>query len=153
MGYGRNAVYMAKMGYSVKGVDISQDAVAGALNLAGKHGVQIEARRVDLEKRYQIDQNYYDIIICFNYLQRNLISSMKKGIRNGGLIVYETFIEDQYKFGRPKNPDHLLKNNELLRMFEDFRCLRYREGIIDGVKAVAGIVAEKVDTISSLKRE
>ena len=59
-------------------------------------------------------------------------------------MVYETFIIDQAQFGKPRNPDHLLMHNELLNMFRDFRCLRYREGIIESGKAIASIIAEKV---------
>ena len=62
------------------------------------------------------------------------------------MVVYETFIVEQAQFGKPKNPDYLLKHNELLSMFHDFRCLRYREGIVEPGKAVAGIVSEKVPT-------
>ena len=145
MGCGRNAVYMAKMGYLVEGLDISSDAVSGALELARKHGVKIQASIVDLEKGYQIPEKAYDVIICFNYLQRSLIQSIKNGVRCGGFVVYETFIIDQTRFGRPKNPDYLLKHNELLVLFDGFRCLRYREGIINGARAVAGIIAEKVN--------
>ena len=82
-------------------------------------------------------------IICFNYLQRSLIPQIKKGIRSGGMVVYETFIVDQAQFGRPRNPDHLLKHNELLDMFREFRCLRYREGILEERKAVASLIAQK----------
>lgn len=60
------------------------------------------------------------------------------------MVVYETFIVDQVQFGKPRNPDHLLRRNELLDMFCDFRCLRYREGIIDGKRAIASILAEKL---------
>jgi len=69
---------------------------------------------------------------------------MKEALRTGGMIVYETYIVDQAWFGRPRSPDHLLEQNELLQMFREFRCLRYREGIIESRKALAGIVAEKV---------
>lgn len=143
MGYGRNAIYLAKMGYLVDGLDISEEAVNESFRLAEKQGVEINAKIIDLENEYRVPENYYDVIICFNYLQRSLIPSIKNGIRIGGIIVYETYIIDQTQFGRPKNPEHLLKHNELLRLFQEFRCLRYREGIIDGKKAVAGILAEK----------
>ena len=84
------------------------------------------------------------MIVCFNYLQHSLIPQIKDGLRKGGIIVYETFIVDQAQFGKPKNPDYLLKQNELLNLFRDFHCLRYREGIIENRKAIAGIVAEKI---------
>jgi 2-polyprenyl-3-methyl-5-hydroxy-6-metoxy-1,4-benzoquinol methylase len=144
MGRGRNAIYLSKMGFEVKGVDISPEAVDNALALARRSHVDLKARVADLEKHYQIEKRAYDVIVCFNYLQRSLITQIKEGLRLGGMVVYETYTIDQPQFGRPKNPDYLLKYNELLDMFRDFRCLRYREGIVEGRKAVASIVAEKV---------
>ena len=144
MGSGRNAIYLAKMGFDVQGVDISPEAVNTALELAKKAGVTIKAQVADLEKGFHITEEAYDVIICFNYLQRSLIPQIKYGLRQGGMVVYETFIVDQAQFGNPKNRDYLLEHNELLDMFRDFRCLRYREGIIGGRKAVASVVARKV---------
>jgi len=144
MGAGRNAIYLARMGFEVEGIDISAEAVNNALESARKVGVAIRARIADLEKSYHIEKGAYDVIICFNYLQRSLIPQIKDGLRKGGMVVYETFIVDQAQFGKPKNPDYLLKHNELLDMFRDFRCLRYREGIIESRKAVAGMIAEKI---------
>ena len=143
MGTGANAVYLARMGFEVEGVDISAEAVNTALELARKSGVNLKARLADLESNYRIRKSSYDVIICFKYLQRSLIQQMKDGLRTGGMVVYETFIVDQARFGKPKNPDHLLKHNELLYLFRDFRCLRYREGIFESRKAIASIIAEK----------
>ena len=143
MGCGANAVYLARMGFEVEGVDISAEAVNTALELARKSGVNLKARLADLESNYRIRKSSYDVIICFKYLQRSLIQQMKDGLRTGGIVVYETFIVDQARFGKPKNPDHLLKHNELLDLFRDFRCLRYREGIFESRKAIASIIAEK----------
>ena len=143
MGTGRNAIYLAKMGFEVEGVDMSPEAVNTALESAEKVGITIRAQVADLEVNYYIEKGAYDVIICFNYLQRSLISQIKDGLRQGGIVVYETFIIDQVQFGKPKNPDYLLRHNELLNMFRDFRCLRYREGIIEGRKAVASIIAQK----------
>ena len=145
MGSGQNAVYLARMGFEVEGVDISPEAVSNALELARRAGITIKAEVADLEGNYRLDKNAYDVIICFHYLQRSLIPQIKDGLRKGGMVIYETFIVDQAKlFGKPKNPDYLLQHNELLDMFRDFRCLRYREGIIDGRQAIASILAEKI---------
>lgn len=144
MGNGRNAIYLAQAGFTVTGVDCSVEAVNVARETARRVGVRITALVADLESDYAIDKGVYDVIICFNYLQRSLIPQIKAGIRPGGMVVYETFIIDQVQFGRPRNPDFLLQHNELLEMFREFRCLRYREGIIEEKKAVAGIIAQKV---------
>lgn len=144
MGSGRNAIYLAKMGFQVEGVDISREATDEALAYARKEGVSIQARVEDLETIPNFEEEVYDLVLCFNYLQRSLISQMKNWVKPGGMLVYETYTVDQTQFGRPRNPDHLLRHNELLHAFQDFHVLRYREGIIEGRKAVASIVAQKV---------
>lgn len=144
MGGGRNSVYLASKGFQVEGIDNSQETIDGALKLAQEKQVKIKPHLVDLEKDFFIKEESYDVIICFNFLQRSLISHMIKGLRPNGVIVYETYITDQAQFGKPSNPDYLLKHNELLRLFSSFRCLRYHEGIYNNSKAVAGIVAEKI---------
>jgi len=144
-------VYLAKIGYETEGIDISREAVGAALELARKSGVHLKTRIQDLEGNIHFDKGAYDVIICFNYLHRPLIPKMKDALRTGGMIVYETYIVDQARFGRPRNPNHLLKRNELLHMFQEFRCLRYREGIIESRKALAGIVVEKVVGVNGSK--
>jgi len=143
MGYGRNAIFLAKAGFEVEGVDISDEAAAGASRAAMAAGVNLSVRVADIEAGYAIDAGAYEVILCFNYLHRPLIPEIRKGLSNGGMVVYETFIVDQARFGRPRNRDHLLEHNELLDMFRGFRCLRYHEGIMGPHRAVAGIIAEK----------
>ena len=144
MGSGRNAIYLAKMGFQVEGVDVSSEAVEKTLARARDEGVSIRIRVEDLEKIPYLDEEVYELVICFNYLQRSLMPQMKNWVKPGGMLVYETFIIDQSQFGRPRNPDHLLRHNELLYTFRDFRVLRYVEGVVEGRKAVASIVAQKV---------
>lgn len=143
MGGGRNAIYLAGQGYEIDGLDISPEFVEIANERAKQKGVCLNTQVADLENNYKIPENTYDLIICFNYLQRNLIPQIKAGLCNGGMIVYETYTVDQIQFGKPKNPDHLLKQNELLDMFRDFRCLYYWEGVLEENRAIARIIAEK----------
>ena len=143
MGKGSNAVFLARMGYEVEGVDISPEAVSQALEKARKAKVTLKAQVADLEGEYVIRKGSYDVIICFRYLQRSLIPQIKNGLKNGGMVVYETFTIDQARFGKPKNPDYLLKHNELLDMFRDFQCLHYWEGILDDRAALAQIIAKR----------
>jgi tellurite methyltransferase len=143
MGAGRNAIYLARMGFDVEGVDVSISSVDEALARAREASVSIRTRVVNLEKFPDFGKENYDLVICFNYLQRALLPKMKDWLKPGGVLMYETFIIDQSQFGRPKNPDFLLQHNELLHAFGDFRVLRYREGIIENRKAVASLLAQK----------
>jgi len=146
MGTGANSVFLALKGFKVEGVDISAEAINTALDWAHQSGVNLKTRIADLESNYIIQRHSYDVIICFKYLHRALIQQIKDGLRNGGVVVYETFIVDQARFGKPKKLDHLLRHNELLDLFRDFRCLRYREGIFETRRAMASIIAEKTST-------
>jgi tellurite methyltransferase len=143
MGSGRNAIFLAKMGFKVEGVDASPEAINQALDQARREGVRIQTRLEDLEKIPHFDEGAYDVVICFNYLQRSLLPKMPNWLKPGGILVYETYIVDQVQFGKPRNPDHLLRHNELLFTFRELRVLRYREGIMQGQKAIASILAQK----------
>jgi len=143
-GRGRNAVYLARQGFEVEGVDISGEALDAARSLATSFGVSLALRLMDLEKDVLLPKEVYDVVVCFNYLHRPLIPRLKQALRWGGMMVYETYIVDQARFGKPKNPEHLLKHNELLKLFQDFRCLRYHEGIMERRKAIAGYIGVKI---------
>lgn len=143
MGEGRNALYLAEQGFEVEGVDIDQNAVKTCKERASKRGIKIQAYIADLTG-YQILEENYDLILCFRYLQRDLIPKMKAGLKSGGVIIYETFLIDQHiRFGTPKHREYCFKQNELLRFFKDFRILYYREGFVTEDKALAGLVAQK----------
>lgn len=143
-GRGRNAVYLARQGFEVEGVDILGEALDAARSLAESFGVSPALRLMDLEKDVLLPEEAYDVVVCFNYLHRPLIPRLKQALRLGGMMVYETYIVDQARFGKPKNPEHLLKHNELLKLFQDFRCLRYHEGIMERRKAIAGYIGVKL---------
>jgi SAM-dependent methyltransferase len=145
MGAGRNAVYLAKEGFQVEGIDISAEAVDKALTLAAGEGAKISTIVADLENGYVLPPATYDVIVCFYYLHRPLIAEIKQALRPGGVVVYETYNADQAQWGRPSNPDHLLQPNELFNMFCDYRVLRYREGVFEPRKAIASIIARKPD--------
>ncbi|MDY7038234.1 MAG: methyltransferase domain-containing protein, partial [Thermodesulfobacteriota bacterium] len=56
MGRGRNAVYLARMGFEVEGIDLSTDAVSDALEWARQSEVNIKTHLTDLENNYHIEK-------------------------------------------------------------------------------------------------
>jgi tellurite methyltransferase len=143
MGSGRNAVFLAEHGFHVTGVDNDPASLNQASETARARGVTITAVRGDLENGYAIPADSYTTVICFNYLHRPLFPAIRAALKPGGVIIYETYTVDQGRFGPPHSPDHLLRYNELLKVFRGYRCLRYHEGIVENRKAVAGIIAVK----------
>jgi tellurite methyltransferase len=146
-GEGRNAIFLAEHGFDVDGVDLSETGLRKARKLAKETGVKIHTVVADLDT-YSIEKERYDLIANFYFLRRNLIPKIKKGVKKGGRVIFETYTLGQRSLGMrgPKNPKYLLKPNELLHLFKGFRILLYREGIFreDGRrKTIASLIAEK----------
>ena len=143
MGEGRNSVYLAKMGFAVDGVDLSGVALRKARLLAHENQVTLNSVIADLTQ-YKIKPNYYSLIIEFDYLQRDLIPQIKRGLKRGGVIVFENGTVDQLinRKGDGLRQDLLLKKGELREFFKDFEILVYRE-TNDGKDAKASLIARK----------
>jgi len=149
MGEGRNAIYLATRGFDVDGVDSDPESVARARCAARKLGAPIRAITGNIEDgTYILPIETYDSIVVFNYLHRPLFNDIKRGVVPGGVVIFQTFTEEQRRFGRPTNPDHLLRNGELRETFASWEILKYRElaGPSRGsgkMRAIASIVARK----------
>ena len=143
MGEGRNAVFLAKKGFSVDGVDISEVALRKAKKLARDNSTTINAFYADLNT-YTIKPESYDVILNIDYLQRSLVSQIKKGLKKGGMVVYESLTVDQLKNagGKALRRDYLLDKGELKQLFSDLEIVVYREHN-DGKEARAQLIARK----------
>ena len=126
-GKGRNAVFLAERGFVVDAVDISEVALQEARKQAEEKGLTISFRKADLDN-IELPEAAYDMVLNFNFLLRSLIPKIKKSLKLGGHVVFETFLIEQQDIGHPKNPAYLLGHNELLELFRDFRILYYHEG-------------------------
>jgi 2-polyprenyl-3-methyl-5-hydroxy-6-metoxy-1,4-benzoquinol methylase len=146
-GEGRNAVFLAQHGFDVDGVDISGIGLKKVEKLAREVEVKIQTVLADLNT-YPIERGRYDLIANFYFLDRSLIPKIKKGLKKGGMVIFETYLLEQRALSTagPKNPKYFLKPNELLKLFRDFRILFYREGIFKEDarrKAIASLIAQK----------
>ena len=127
-------------------MDISAVALDEGRKRAGSKQLRIDWRQSDLEV-VQLEEAAFDLVVTFNYLQRSLFAQIKRAVKTGGYVIYETYLIDQKELGHPKNSDYLLRHNELLEHFRDFRVLYYREGKItegDEVSHRAGILAQRI---------
>jgi SAM-dependent methyltransferase len=132
MGNGRNAIYLARKGWKVTGVDISQAAVKQAQAEASKLKVDFEARAGDVEKM-DLGRDKYDLIVCM-YVHMVAIRNARKfidALKPGGLLVVEGHHAEAQSLGlRPVSggpPGY--GNNQLLHAFDRLRILRYEDKI------------------------
>lgn len=147
-GEGSNAVFLAKQGWEVDAVDISPVGLRKARNLAKQAGVKVNLIQADLDS-YRISGEEYDQITVFYFWDRRLIPRLKKGLKKGGRILFETYTLETLLLGLegPREARYLLKANELLDFFRDFRVLFYREGVFREAgrrKAIASLIVQKI---------
>lgn len=55
----------------------------------------------------------FDAVVVTNYLWRPLFPALLASLKPGALLIYETFMIGNERFGKPSNPDFLLKRDEL----------------------------------------
>ncbi|HVE57786.1 MAG TPA: methyltransferase domain-containing protein [Pyrinomonadaceae bacterium] len=123
-GTGRHAIFLAEKGWRVTAVDNSAVGIEIARQRATEKALEIDFCAADLEKgEFQIEENAYDLICDFYYLQRDLFAAMKKGVKPDGIIIATIHIygegEDAGRF--------LLREGELKEFFNDFEILHYHE--------------------------
>ncbi|MGZ3710009.1 MAG: class I SAM-dependent methyltransferase [Bdellovibrionota bacterium] len=143
MGEGRNAVFLAKKGFNVDGVDLSEVALKKARQLARQNRTFVNTINADLTT-YSIKPESYDVILNIDYLQRSLIPQIKRGLKHGGIVIFENETVEQVKNVPDQKlvREYLLEKGELRTAFKEFEILVYRE-TNDGKEAKASLVARK----------
>ncbi len=124
-GRGRNSIYLARAGWNVTAVDISQVALDDLAEIPAHPG-RIRTVLADLEAgEFQIEPASYDLIVDTFYLQRDLFPSIRKGLRSGGLFAAEIPMEDAT--ASLIDPGYLMKPAELRALFDGWTIDLYQE--------------------------
>ncbi len=146
-GDGRNARYLAELGYAVDAIDASDVAVDALRAAAIERGLDVTPRVVDLE-REPLPPGPYDVIVTMNFLQRDLFDALHDALGPGGLLVYETLGRAHVdELGRSFNPAYLLEAGELTRAFARLQIVDHFEGVTErsgGQRGVGAIVARRL---------
>lgn len=147
-GAGRHTRMLLDMGLQVEAVDRD---IAALLPLAGP---RCEVRAIDLETgdAWPLDGGY-DAIVVTNYLYRPLLPAIVAALAPAGVLMYETFMLGNERFGRPRNPEFLLRPGELLDVctgltvmaFEQGRVSAPRPAMVQRIAAVNGPVGQLPD--------
>lgn len=165
-GVGRHALWLAKRGWNVELIDISEIGIERARRTVADHldypitklskrsgpsqlaADQLHPRGTictevrDLQTCGDLGQGEYDLILVFFYLQRSLFPALISALKPGGLLIYKTYTVEQRGFsGGPTHPMHLLKPDELRHAFASLQILFYQETI--NKKAIAELAVRK----------
>ena len=154
MGEGRNAVYLAENGFDVTGVDISAVGIEKCERLAEERGVVVNSVVANLTD-YDMGREQYDLITNFYFFDKSILPGVIDSLKPGGIFIFETYSRDHPKHSKfgPKNPDYLVKPNELLEIFKSLRILYYEdmvtelnEGMHKGKAALIRLIARKPES-------
>ena len=123
-GHGRHARYLAARGALVTALDRDEAALALLRKVAG-----INILAVDIESApWPFVAGAFDAIVVTNYLHRPLFPQLAAALTPGGVLIYETFMAGNERYGRPSNPQFLLRPGELLSAVQGLRVVAFEEG-------------------------
>lgn len=118
-GAGRHAKLFVARGLDVVAVDREPHAIPG-VNLV----------RADLEdgSPWPFPGQRFGGIVVTNYLHRPLFGRLAAALDEGGVLIYETFMAGNERFGKPSNPSFLLRPGELLQAFHELTIVAFEQG-------------------------
>ena len=133
-GKGRHITAVFKRGYEASFKITAVDANRQILEklTAGLEGrKEITAVCLDLERKglvlaEALGDRLFDLVLVTNYLHRPLLGQIFSLVSPGGLLLYETFGKGNEIFGRPSNPDFLLREGELASALPDRFTMRHQ---------------------------
>lgn len=128
-GRGRHSLLMHACGYRVEAVDRDADAMAGISAMAP----DISTLVADLEgASWPYPGRRFDGIVVTNYLFRPLLPLLLDALEEAGVLIYETFMAGNERFGKPSNPEFLLRPGELLDVVHGrLTVIAFEQGIVD----------------------
>jgi Uma2 family endonuclease len=124
-GAGRHTRLLLDRGYRVRAVDREVTA------LRGLAGPRCEVVELDLEtgESWPLGSGY-DAIVVTRYLHRPLLPAIAAALAPRGSVIYETFAQGNERFGRPRDPEFLLRPGELLDAFAGLTIVAFEQGEI-----------------------
>jgi len=115
----RHARFLAHLGYSVTAVDRESRSIAG-----------VRFVQADLEggNPWPLPGERFQGIVVTNYLHRPLFPVLADALAPGGVLLYETFMLGNERYGKPSNPAFLLRPGELWQAFAGLHIVAFEQG-------------------------
>lgn len=127
-GTGRHSLMLARAGFAVHAIDYSLPAMVKLAAAARAEELPVYPLVADLDS-FPLPAARYNTIINTCFLDRKLIPALKRALKIGGALLFDTFLIDQAEIGHPRNPAFLLGHYELRTLLEGLEIIRYREGL------------------------
>jgi SAM-dependent methyltransferase len=129
-GGGRHALAIARTGRVVHAIDRDRMRCLELARRARSEGAPVRVVCADLE-RQPIPRRRYALVVNTCYLQRSLVPALVQALLPGGLLLFETFLEEQLATGHPRNPAFVLAHGELPQLVAPLEVLVHHEGAVE----------------------
>ncbi len=126
-GTGRNAIFLAQNGYQVTAIDISQAALHWCDQISAKLGVKVKTLEADL-LAFDLGNEVWDLATNLYFYEPSIFRGLKKAIKPGGHIIFQTYGKDQKKFKwGPSNDAYLVHPQDLEDEFKDWELIYFEK--------------------------
>jgi SAM-dependent methyltransferase len=124
-GGGRHSKFFLERGLQMVAVDRVPQQIPGARFI-----------QADLEdgSPWPLPGEQFEGVVVTNYLNREIFPEIQDSLKPGGVLIYETFMLGNERFGKPSNPAFLLRPGELRECFSGLSVKAFEEGEVTGPK-------------------
>jgi SAM-dependent methyltransferase len=124
-GAGRNALWLARNGWSVTAVDGAEEAIAILRRRAAEQNLEIATHVANLERgEFHIEPGAWDLVAMCYYLDRRLFAPARNGLAPDGILLAIVHITETGE----KPTKTRMRPGELKDSFPDCEILHYFEG-------------------------
>ena len=147
-GAGHHALWLAQQGWQMTLADFSQAALsvaqerAEAAKLETRVALRCDAAQAAVQSWIEERRTFAFVLVSF-FMERALLPLLPKLLAPGGLLLYRTYTLENLKLNNPRgprDPNHLLRSQELLTAYSGLRILHYHETVVE--KGVAEMIAQ-----------
>ena len=146
-GAGHHAVWLAQQGWRMTLADWSEPALEIAKEKAAANSLTlqiVQGTALDVVSQFARQEHRFGFLLVSFFLDRAVLPWLPKILLPGGLLLYRTYTEDNERLGNPRgprNPQHLLRSQELLEIYRGMRILHYNETVAQ--KGVAELISQQ----------
>jgi len=118
-GSGRHSRFLLARGHEVVALD--RDPLA-------LEGLRFVSADLEDGSPWPLPGERFHGIVVTNYLHRPLFALIEEALAPGGILIYETFMQGNERYGKPSNPAFLLQPGELWRAFAGLHVIAFEQG-------------------------
>ena len=146
-GAGRNARYLARLGFRVDALDISDAGLASARAAAAEEGVGVRWTQYDLDQDLPLDCSGFHLILMIRYVNLRLLRGLPERLAPGGWLICEEHLRSDADVIGPSNPAFRVAPGAVLEAVAGMEVRLTTEGVVrdpDGRSAaLARLVARR----------